>query len=627
MAWRSPLNTFTILIAVCVQLSEQTEIQFSHKDCTFLIKDSLDSIDRLAIGNSKIDPSLKELQTAKKQPGFEKGWTILKARLSSNVERHRLFLLRRDNSIEDTGLQLYYYDVSSAWKSAGELLSWIYLILSGVFWVFGVKQFYLLIRNAQLFFLVNLLCTRSSPSKLFYLLDSFSTTLFNVIPNPISIAQVNCQPSVRFTVQDMSCHSYNSLKDYVLGLLIFAVISVFLLINKFSHLPFWAGWKATVNLRVLLFAVMPFTLTAAFLNSTAGLTNSVLALGFLFGLVLLAVYGYLFMWLFKLWKSDDVELINFLRFFSFSRSELSSYDSKSNKIAFAVLAEQMKSFLVAIITGLFSNSPNGQPASIMIVYLLNAVLVMMVRPYKFFLQSVFMAVSDICMFMVYALLLDASRRFESLSMQELEDGLGETCVAFFVISYCLTILLYLLPILKGQDLDSQVLPTQARVDTGFNLVTKGKDNSLESESDAKQDDLNKNQMAADSKPVQVELTEASKFKFVDDSERIKLKDFREPTDSPQFVADEATISNILRIRESNTELPADDKLSDHKKHGSGRTKETKEMTVIHDTDDLPKPREEAPREDAVARQQSHLPSLVKPKKLVLKTVESDFDGM
>lgn len=630
MALRSICTTIAILAGISVQLSHQTEIQFSHKDCTFLIKENPESIDLLSIGKSKSDPSLKVLPTVEKKPGFEKGWTILKVRLSSSVDRSRLFLQKQDSSVTDSGNQLYFYEVSSAWKSAGKLLSWLYLIMSGILWVLGVKQYYLLIRNAQLFFLINLLCMKSSPSKLFYLLDSFSVTLFNVISNPVEIPQtskVNCQPAVHFLVQGMSCHTYNSLKDYVLGVLIFAAISAFLHVNKFSHLAFWADWKASVNFRVLLFAVMPFTLTAAFLNSTAGLSNSVLSLGFLFGLSLLAVYGYLFVWLFKLWKSDDVELIHFLKFYSFSRSELSNYDSRSNRIAFAVLAEQVKSFLIAVIVGLFSNSPNGQPAAIMLIYLSNALIVLFLRPYKFILQTLFVAVSDICMFMVFALLLDASRRFESLSMADLEDGLGKACVAFFIIPYCLTILLFGLPILKGKDVDSNVLPTEARVDTGANLITKGKDSSLESDSDLKQNEFEKNDPVADSRPVQAELTEPSKFKFVDDSERIKLKEFKEATDSPPIIQNEAMISNILKLRESNPDLPEEDHPKEHHKHSSGRTKETKEKSTVHDIDDSAKQREDIFSDAAPSRQQNHLPSLVKPKKLVLKTVESDFDGM
>ena len=185
-----------------------------------------------------------------------------------------------------------------------------YMILSCCCWVFGVRQFYHLIRIAQLLYMINLMSVNNRPADVHAVLENFKYNIFNIVPNPVKInerTQVECIPTFDFWAEGYSCHAYNTLKNYVLGFLIYLVIYGFLRTNKYQDVAFWQYLKRNVNFTVFMISIMPDVFLAILVNAVAPLTNSVLSLGFLFSLILILWYGYLISDYLRLWSSRSDE--------------------------------------------------------------------------------------------------------------------------------------------------------------------------------------------------------------------------------------------------------------------------------------------------------------------------------
>lgn len=330
----------------------------------------------------------------------------------------------------------------------------VYMAATCCCWIFGARQFYHLIRISQLLYMINLLATKPKPASVYGILENFRYNIFNIVPNPVKISErdgVQCKAAFDFWSEGMSCHAYNTLKNYVLGFLIYLVLYCFILTNKYQHISYWANLKATMKFTVFMLTIMPDVLIAIFINATAPLNNSVLSLGFLFCFVLIVWYAYLVSRYLGLYKKKNEEIVGFLSYYVFSRSNLTMSDPKIGLKVLAVTLDNVKIFVITMMIALFNNSPKSQMVIIFIVYILNSLFLLIVRPYTNLFHNLFFGVSDLAFFVLVLTMYIYHMGFEDMSSQKRENTFGGTMVAMVWIIYVLNLIVYILPVLKGQD--------------------------------------------------------------------------------------------------------------------------------------------------------------------------------
>lgn len=144
--------------------------------------------------------------------------------------------------------------------------------------------------------MLTFLATGPKPSRVYAMLENFKYNIFNVIPNPIIISEreeVRCLPGYDFWSEGYSCFAYNTLRNYVLGFIIYFILYGFLLTNKYNDVSFWLYLKRTMRYTAYMLSIMPDLILAIYINAVAPLTNSILSIGFLFSAILLLWYGFL----------------------------------------------------------------------------------------------------------------------------------------------------------------------------------------------------------------------------------------------------------------------------------------------------------------------------------------------
>ena len=311
-------------------------------------------------------------------------------------------------------------------------------------------------------------------------LENFKYNIFNVIPNPVKINEgtsIECIPPFDFWAEGYSCHAYNTLKNYVLGFLIFLVIYGFLKTNKYQDRVFWQYLQRNVNFTVYMLAILPDVFLAVLVNAVAPLTNSVLSLGFLFSLILILWYGSLITGYLSLWTTRTAEQLEFLRFYIFNRSDLTRQNKKIGLNMLAIFFDDLKVIVVVIMIGLFNNSRTTQFSIVILAYLLNALFLIGVRPYQSIWQNIFYAISDISFFILILSLHVYNVKADSTGVdREQREGAHSSIVVIMVwIIFLVNLFVYLLPVLKGKDTNEVIpeSPSQVRDSEADGKLVRG----------------------------------------------------------------------------------------------------------------------------------------------------------
>jgi hypothetical protein len=365
-----------------------------------------------------------------------------------------------DMITSDNNVYLYSYSSKDGMQTLGIVLAIVLAAFSCGCCLVGVKQFYHLIRLAQLFYMLALINSPAKAASIFAVLSGFWLNLFSVVPNPLKIDEFNgvqCQPAVDFFGEMLSCHVYNSLRNYVLGFIIFSIIAGFVHHNKFTDHVFFHNLTRSIRLRMFFWTILPDVMIAVWINVLAPVANSVLSLGALACFLLLVGYTLMFSSTIQDFFTDKYEAIAFLEHFSFSRSNLTVNDSRLGIKLTAVFLDQLKVMVLVTMIALFNNSPMTQMAIVFIAYFINAVFLVVVRPWNGFLQNGLYALTEICFFLLVLLMFIAENNSDTLVIETRESRMGNGQIALFFIIYFINLIIYLVPVLKGEDLRATVM--------------------------------------------------------------------------------------------------------------------------------------------------------------------------
>jgi hypothetical protein len=389
-------------------------------------------------------------------------WIIVELNEESNIENEHVYLTLYPEGTSNTPIYIYgserayqYYSSSaSGTLTFSIVLAIIYMAASCCCWIFGVKQFYHLIKTAQMVYMINLLASKPKSALIYSYLEGFRYNIFKIVPNPVIISEwdgVQCQPAPVFFSEGWSCHAYNSLRNYVLGFLIYLVLFCFVKVNKFHELAYWNNLKDAFKIKMFMLTIMPDVFIAIYLNAVGGPYNSVMSLGFLFSLILILWYGYILSSYFTLWIRKDDELLNFLGHFSFSRSPLYISDSKLGLKFLAVMLEQLKVLIIVTMIGLFNNAPKTQMVIIFLVYILHAIFLFVMRPWNSNVHNFLFGLSDVCFFILVVMIFASHSSFSSYSTSRKEDSIatGQAIMYFLILFF--NIIVFMIPVIKGED--------------------------------------------------------------------------------------------------------------------------------------------------------------------------------
>lgn len=357
----------------------------------------------------------------------------------------------------------HYYDSSSAANlSISLVLAALFMVLACTCWFSGVRQFVLLIRIPQMLFMLNLMAAKPQAANVFSFLDNFRYNLFSIIPNPVIIDElsgIECQPPIQFFAEMLSCHSYNSLKNYVLTFLVYIIMYAFLLTNKFQDREYFVRLRKTMDIHIFMLAILPDVCIAIYLNAVAGLSNSVLSLGFLFGSLLALWYFHIFSSIIgDFYHHNRAKTVEFLRYFIFSRNNLSESDPKLGLKLLAVCLDYLKILVKVTMIALFYNAPKTQMVLIFLAYLFNAAFLVVFRPYTNLFQNIFFAASDVAFFILVVLAFGAHDNFATTATTTKEDKIGGAQSAMVFLIFCFSMFNFFIPILKGNDDSATVVP-------------------------------------------------------------------------------------------------------------------------------------------------------------------------
>lgn len=363
---------------------------------------------------------------------------------------------------------VYFSDSQgSGAKTISIVLAIILMAASCFCWLCGVPQFYHLIKVAQMLYMKVLLASPRQATILFWLLSGFHMNLFRVVPNPVKINEINgnsCQPSAQFFAEDLSCHVYNTLRNYVLGFLIYLVFYFFIHFNVYDDVDFWKNLKDVTKINMFMLAIFPDVCIGIFGNLASPASNSVLSVGVMMSIALILWYVYIFSWAIRTCNSGGKEAVEFLSHYIFSRSPQSADDPQMGRKIVAIFLEYLKIFIVVIMIGLFSSAPKTQLVIIFLVYILHGIYLLVVRPYVNLFHNILLAVSDIAFF-IMVLLNFITNGYENPGKESaIEGGFADAQAAMVAIILLANLIIYLLPLGVGQDVTGSVSPSAASKD-------------------------------------------------------------------------------------------------------------------------------------------------------------------
>lgn len=108
-------------------------------------------------------------------------------------------------------------------------------------------------------------------------------------------------------------------------------------------------------------------------------------------------------------------------------------------------------------------------------YLLHAVFLVLVRPWNGLLQNGLFALTEICFFLIVLLMYIGESYSDSITLETRESRIGGGQIALFFIIFLTNLIIYLVPVLKGEDLRPTVMQEKKeRIETDDDEDTKQK---------------------------------------------------------------------------------------------------------------------------------------------------------
>lgn len=358
---------------------------------------------------------------------------------------------------------VYFSDSKgSGAKTISIVMAIVLMVASCCCWICGVPQFYHLIKVAQMLYMKVLLASPKQATILFWVLSGFHMNIFSVVPNPVKINEPNgnsCQPSPQFFAEELSCHVYNTLRNYVLGFLIYLILYFFIHYNVYDDSEFWKNLKDITKINMFMLAIFPDVCIGIFGNLASSASNSVLSVGVMFSIALILWYVHIFNWAIQSCINGKKDAVEFVSYFIFSRSPQTEDDPQLNKKVVAIFMEYLKIFIVVMMIGLFNSAPKTQLVIIFLVYILHGIYLLVVRPYANLFHNILLAVSDLAFFIMMLLSFVTNSYEETGKENSIETGFGDAQVAMVAIILLANLILYVLPIGVGQDLSGSVSPS------------------------------------------------------------------------------------------------------------------------------------------------------------------------
>lgn len=416
----------------------------------------------------------KTVAATKVELGNTIDWLKLTLPESTSIPDQRVTVVLQSNdtgsvlsSMEPSDNKVYLYSYSSKdnMQTLGLVLAIIMAALSCGCCLLGVKQFYHLIRLAQLFYMLALINAPFKAASIFGVFSGFWLNLFSIVPNPAKIDEFNgvqCQPPIDFFGESLSCHVYNSLRNYVLGFIIFIIVVGFVQYNKFTETQFFHNLTHSIRLRMFFWSILPDVLIGVYLNIVAPVSNSVLSIGGVFCMLLIMGYTLMFSSTISDYFDDKEAMAAFLSHFSFSRSPLTSNDARLGAKLTAVLLDQLKAIVIVTMIALFYNAPKTQMGIVFVVYILHAIYLIVIRPWNGIFQNVFYAITEVCFFLIVLLMYISQDYSETLMTDTRESRISGGQIALFFIIFFANLVIYIVPVLKGEDLRSTVMQQTAQ---------------------------------------------------------------------------------------------------------------------------------------------------------------------
>lgn len=243
-----------------------------------------------------------------------------------------------------------------------------------------------------------------------------------------------------------------------------------------------------------MLAILPDVFLAILVNAVAPLTHSVLALGFLFCLVLILWYGQLISGYLSMWTTRSEEQLDFIRFFIFNRTELTRQNKKIGLNMLAIFFDDLKVIIVVVMIGLFNDSRTTQFSIVILAYILNALFLIGVRPYESIWQNIFYAISDLSFFILILSLHIYNVKADSTGVdrEKREGAHSGIVVAMVWIIFIVNLVVYLLPVLKGKDRNevNPESPSQVKDSEADGKLVRGNTFNLKDKNDKTEHVLN-----------------------------------------------------------------------------------------------------------------------------------------
>jgi hypothetical protein len=360
---------------------------------------------------------------------------------------------------------VYFSDSKgSGAKTASVVLAIVLMAASCSCWICGVPQFYHLIKVAQMLYMKVLLVNPRQSTVLFWLLSAFNMNIFRVVPNPVMINEQNgnsCQPSDVFFSEGLSCHVYNTLKNYVLGFLIYIVLYFFIHFNIYDHSDFWKNLKDITKINMFMLAIFPDVCIGIFGNLASPASNSVLSTGVIFSIALILWYAQIFYSALTTCLKGGQEAVDFVSHYMFSRSATTADDPQLDRKILAIFLEYFKILIVVLMIGLFPSAPQTQMVIIFVAYILNGLFLIIVRPYSNLLHNLLLALSDLAFFVLVLMNFITYGLDSTANESSIESGYATVQVIMVIIILFSNLVIYILPVGKGQD-NSSVAPSSPK---------------------------------------------------------------------------------------------------------------------------------------------------------------------
>ena len=358
--------------------------------------------------------------------------------------------------------KIYIYNEPSSRFSwtLGIVIGYLCVVFAGLCMLCGIKQFYHVVRTTQVLS-VCAFFTCFKPNTFLNAVQGLQLNLFNIVPF-IKVSEqdmVMCQPGLVFYTQGWSCLTYNTLKSYLIEFLIFIIILGFVITNKFQETQFWSRLKSTLSFKNYLLSIWPQLLVAALLNSSVSLSNSSLALGFLFGQLIITSYLFNLYDLGRMYfdPNKHTQLAEYMEPYCFSRTTLTANNPHFGRFVAAVLLDKLKLAVLGIMLGLFGSKATLQLYVGVGAFVLNGIFVLAARPYTEKLQTGCTVLTEALMSAILLILAVVESKSSTNDIFTLHSDYGTILALLIYVTLAVNLLMFVSLILKGTD-GSELIP-------------------------------------------------------------------------------------------------------------------------------------------------------------------------